>query len=204
MTENLIIIFADNLSAGHVKPSLAQDIGNDAAIDICKFLLSQIYNEVKVIEYDKIVFYSDYIEEGDLAQQLGFGQEMQTKGDLSIRTYDAFLYGFAAGYKKVLIIGSDTPELKLETITVALNKLNSSDLVLGPSEGGGYYLVGANKMIPEIFNHTFWSDSTSLIHIIQKLSDQKVDHCVLSRLGKINTMDDLRKYKSRLMLQKKR
>ena len=62
MTDNALLIFVKNLIAGHVKTRLAATLGNDAAIDIYKQLLINLHDKVGLLEVDKIVFYSNFIE----------------------------------------------------------------------------------------------------------------------------------------------
>ena len=61
-------------------------------------------------------------------------------------------------YSPVLLIGSDSPDLPAELITRALQALRSgADVVLGPAQDGGYYLVGLNSMCSSLFERIDWS-----------------------------------------------
>lgn len=67
---------------------------------------------------------------------------------------------FENGAEKVLIIGSDSPQLEPSIYRAALELLNERQVVLGPTFDGGYYLVGMKKPCPEIFNGIKWGTST--------------------------------------------
>jgi rSAM/selenodomain-associated transferase 1 len=67
---------------------------------------------------------------------------------------------FNKGAEKVLIIGSDSPQLEPSIYRAALELLNKQEVVLGPTFDGGYYLVGMRKPYPAIFNGIKWGTST--------------------------------------------
>ena len=49
---------------------------------------------------------------------------------------------FSAGFEHVIALNADGPSLPRDYLVQAVNLLNDADLVLGPGEDGGYYLVG--------------------------------------------------------------
>jgi rSAM/selenodomain-associated transferase 1 len=75
---------------------------------------------------------------------------------------------FEKGYGKVIITNSDSPNLPSDFISSSLNYLDEKDIVLGPCEDGGYYLVGLNQHEPEIFMDIPWSTSQ-----VTKITKQK-------------------------------
>jgi uncharacterized protein len=80
------------------------------------------------------------------------------------------------GYAKVLALNADGPSLPAGHLRQAVQALDTYDLVLGPGEDGGYYLVGMKSMHREIFQGIEWSTP----HVLQ----QTLVHAV--RLG-LNT-----------------
>ncbi len=69
---------------------------------------------------------------------------------------------FSIGYNHVIALNSDGPSLPRNYLLQAFNSLNDNDVVLGPGEDGGYYLIGLRKPCPVIFQQIDWS--TSLVH----------------------------------------
>ena len=57
------------------------------------------------------------------------------------------------GYQKIVLIGTDVPMITEREIARAYQKLDFSDVVFGPSEDGGYYLVGMKRKIPIILKN---------------------------------------------------
>jgi hypothetical protein len=64
---------------------------------------------------------------------------------------------FQMGYPQVLAFNSDGPSLPGEYIQQALQLLDDHDVVYGPSEDGGYYLVGLEALHPQLFTDIEWS-----------------------------------------------
>lgn len=109
MTNDVLLIFVKNLFQGHVKTRLADTLGNDTAMDIYKQLLKNTHDTILLFEKYKIVFYSDFIE-SDIGGNNLFQKEIQEGNDLGERMKNAFKSSFTAGYKKVVIIGTDFRE----------------------------------------------------------------------------------------------
>lgn len=71
--------------------------------------------------------------------------QQQIEGDLGARQANMFQRAAAAGYQKVLILGSDSPSLPAKYLIKAVERLETANLVLGPAEDGGYYLLGLRQ-----------------------------------------------------------
>lgn len=63
----------------------------------------------------------------------------------------ALAYHTAAGYQQVVLLDGDSPTLPLEYLQLAFDALISTDVVLGPTIDGGYYLIGACQSQPALF-----------------------------------------------------
>lgn len=61
------------------------------------------------------------------------------------------------GYDKVLLIGSDAPSLPVDYIRECYNKLKTHDVVFGPADDGGYYLIGTRLLLPDLIT-VRWKD----------------------------------------------
>ena len=72
------------------------------------------------------------------------------------------------GYRNALAINADGPSLPAEYIHQAADLLDQADLVLGPGEDGGYYLVGMNRLHRGIFDEIAWSTSRVLAQTLQR------------------------------------
>jgi glycosyltransferase A (GT-A) superfamily protein (DUF2064 family) len=69
---------------------------------------------------------------------------------------NCFIKGFNKNYEKLIVIGSDSPDIPSGIITDAFNKLEKYDSVIGPCKDGGFYLLGfTNKHF--FSNNIFWN-----------------------------------------------
>ncbi|MDC0007342.1 TIGR04282 family arsenosugar biosynthesis glycosyltransferase, partial [Winogradskyella sp.] len=131
---------------------------------------------------------------------------VQNGADLGERMLNAFKDGFKAGYKKIVLIGSDLPDINASHILQGLEVLKDNDVVFGPAEDGGYYLVGMSKMVASIFTNKPWSQPNLLEVTLQELHNNNTTIGTLATLNDIDNYEDLIVsdfYKSNLKLQEK-
>ncbi len=81
----------------------------------------------------------------------------QCEGELGERLTFALRRGFTAGLERIVVVGSDCPDVSEVQIAQALALLKSYDVVLGPAVDGGYYLIGLNSFCPTLFEDIPWS-----------------------------------------------
>ena len=193
MAENLLIIFVKNPVAGEVKTRLAASIGDMNALQVYKSLLSHTRNVASGAEADRQVWYSSKIDRRDAWESNLFEKELQSGSNLGERMGNAFSRSFEQGYKRVVIIGSDCAELTSEHIEEAFHLLESHDAVIGPSEDGGYYLLGLTQFHPEIFSDVEWSTSSVLARTIEKFEESHTSYRQLETLNDIDNEEDFKK-----------
>jgi rSAM/selenodomain-associated transferase 1 len=79
--------------------------------------------------------------------------------DLGARLENAFRKIFQMGYRGVVVIGTDTPWMGPARVQRAFQNLTGADVVVGPCEDGGYYLLGARRFLPDLFRGIPWGTS---------------------------------------------
>lgn len=189
--ENALIIFVRNLEKGKVKKRLAQSIGDDKSLEVYKYLLEYTKDLTISCKYNLFVFYSDYIHVNDVFDDNIFSKHLQEGNDLGERMLNAFKKIFDLGLKNICIIGSDCYELQTEILQQAFDKLHETDIVLGPSKDGGYYLLGMNKLYPDLFINQNWGTSTVLGKTLETIKTLGLNVTQLKELNDIDTIDDL-------------
>ncbi len=144
-----IAVFAKVPKLGEVKTRLASVIGPEAALECYAQLLD------KAIEASAC-FECEVWFEGDVGPdwiERGVPLRRQSDGDLGERMHVAFVDGVT------LLIGSDIPLISDSYIDRAMDLLDSSDVVLGPTEDGGYCLIGMKRPTEDLFRGIPWSTS---------------------------------------------
>ena len=191
MTEKALIIFAKNPEIGKVKTRLALTLGNEQALSIYKELLEQTVANTSSLPFKKFVFYSDYIEQSDIWPNEWYSKELQIGYDLGERMKNAFAALFEKGFTDVVIIGTDCPSLTQEIVCTAFHNLKDHDVVMGPAEDGGYYLLGIKKNQPSLFENIKWSTETVLKETIKKCGELNWNHYLLPVLNDVDEEKDL-------------
>ena len=189
MNKNLIIVFVRTPELGKVKTRLAKSIGDVSALTIYKLLLKHTATVLHDLSFDKVVYYSEKVEENDFWEARLFEKKRQKGADLGKRMQHAFETAFEKGYQKVLIIGSDLFDLKSIHITTAFEALENHDLTIGPSLDGGYYLLGMKELYPAVFKNKKWGTDSILENTLKDLQQQNVK--LLEALNDIDTFEDL-------------
>ncbi|MCX8030131.1 MAG: TIGR04282 family arsenosugar biosynthesis glycosyltransferase, partial [Thermodesulfovibrionales bacterium] len=187
---------------GKVKRRLAEQIGDELALKAYQAMLSEtIKNVQKLAGIDIYGFY-----DGSLEPSLDFPQNIyyipQKGKDLGQRMSKAVNYLFEAGYKKVLLIGSDSPDLPLEFINEAFHKLDSYTLVIGPAQDGGYYLIGMNKPFDEIFENISWGNEEVLKNTLLKAKESAIRYFLLPEWYDIDDLESLKRWRGIAFLPK--
>ena len=189
MPKNLLLVFTRNPELGKVKTRLAKTVGNATALKIYIFLLERTRDISVKVSADKAVYYSVKVRENDIWDASIFQKHQQVGEDLGIRMLHAFKNGFKAGYEKVMIIGSDLYDLTAETIENAFIALENNEVVIGPAEDGGYYLLGMNSLEEKVFKNKEWGTETVRKDTLEDLKDKKV--FLLGELNDVDVFEDI-------------
>lgn len=192
MNRKALIVFVKNKRGNNVKTRLAASVGHETAGRVYDLLLDSTRAAVREAEADVFVYYSEEVVPDDAWAADGHRQAVQQAGDLGQRMEQAFEALFKQGYDQVAIIGSDCPDLDTEHIEEAFALLNTHDAVIGPSEDGGYYLLGLKKSLPALFRAKKWSTDTVLRDTIQDMVNAGWELARLPVLNDIDTEEDLR------------
>jgi rSAM/selenodomain-associated transferase 1 len=190
MTKNLTIVFVRNPELGKVKTRLSKTIGDKYALKIYILLLKHTESVLHKVSSDKVVYYSEEIQEDDLWNESLYQKKLQNGSDLGERMEHAFETAFKDGYQNVVIVGSDLIDLKPTHIENAFKVLENHDLVIGPSLDGGYYLLGMKTLHSAVFKNKQWGTDSVLKTTLKDLQQENVK--LLEALNDIDTFEDLK------------
>ena len=181
-----------------MKTRLASAIGDKMAVKLYKrFLLKMLFT----LNGGTFLFYLCYSPESSLSDLKGWLGDnylyMPQKGeDLGERMKNGFIDAFAMNFKRVVLIGSDIPDLPLEYIEEAFTSLIEKDVVIGPTFDGGYYLIGVKDKVfsPKIFEGIPWGTDKVLEKTMKVMKQEELTVHTLQLLRDIDTIDDLRNH----------
>jgi rSAM/selenodomain-associated transferase 1 len=162
-----LLLFAREPVLGRVKTRLAAGIGAEAALAVYRELLALTAAAAAQAGVPATVWLAEApataAAEVPRPEWPGLPWRVQPAvGSLGARMSYAFGEAFAAGAGRVVVIGTDCPGLSGELLTQAFAQLLTHDLVVGPADDGGYYLLGMNALAPELFENKAWSTDSVL------------------------------------------
>jgi rSAM/selenodomain-associated transferase 1 len=132
---------------------------------------------------------------GDVTKLLPTGIPLipQRGGDLGERLYTIFNEMMEHGYKRVVVIGSDSPDIPLEYIGKAVRLLceNPGRIVLGPTEDGGYYLIGMDRASKAPFEGISWGSDTVLSDTLAQCKRDGIETSLLPMWRDVDRIEDL-------------
>ena len=189
-TKDLLIIFTRNPELGKCKTRLAARVGDEAALEIYKFLLAHTEQLCRDLKADKAVFYSNAIPTDDIWLPNIYLKKIQQGITLGERMQEAFRWAFKKGYQKVILIGSDLYDLKTEDLEKAFKSLDDNDFAVGPASDGGYYLLGMKELKEELFADKAWGTPTVLGDTLRNLDGEAVR--VLDQRNDVDVYEDIK------------
>lgn len=181
---------------GRVKTRLAKDLGAGEAARVYREMAEKLLGEVKNLQGAGVYFcYADLSDKKLIREWIGDAVELidPVSSNIEENILHAFDTLFKLGFKKVMCVGSDIPDVGSKIIVSAFEKLNDSDVVIGQDFSGGIYLFGLKKFESEFFS----SYDTSLgvfEKTIKLCTEKRLKYCLLQKLLDIDTLEDYNKY----------
>lgn len=152
LADTALVIIARYPEVGKTKTRLARSIGDEATVQLYAAFLTDLAQRFADQEYDVYwtftpahVDYAAFIATLVPAWTSSMTCFPQQGADLGERLLYAFQWMHTQGYQNTILIGSDSPHISRNTITNARAALNEADVVLGPSDDGGYYLIAMHE-----------------------------------------------------------
>jgi rSAM/selenodomain-associated transferase 1 len=203
MDANALVVMTKAPEAGQSKTRLVPPLTFDEAAELGRALLVDQLNHL--VGFDGAQRFIAFTPKaaagffGAYATQ-GYASFLQHGDSLGERMRHAFEHLFARGLHNVVLIGGDLPTIPLEFFAEAYSRLDggATDVVLGPSLDGGYYLIGMNRLISDIFEGIVWSRDDVLGRTTEKLAALGLKYELLSLWYDIDTAEDLNRLSRQL------
>jgi hypothetical protein len=161
---------------GSVKTRLSPYLDPAAATSLYECLLGDIVAKFK--KYGESEFWLAFVPEGAeyfLRNHCETRLLVQRGKDLGERLHHIFVDLFRNGYREVVVADSDSPTVPLSSVDRAHELLSEGcDLVLGPSDDGGYYLIGLKRPSERIFHDIPWSTNGVLDATLKRAEELRL------------------------------
>ena len=160
--QSAVAIMAKAPLPGEVKTRLCPPLSFDTAAQLYQCFLLDKFAQVNALQRATPVVSYSPAETRSVFEVLApdhFVLIPQRGDDLGARIVSTFEQLFCQGYSQVVVIDSDTPTLPVAYLERALLLIAEAenDVVLGPTEDGGYYLIGLRQSYPALFERMPWS-----------------------------------------------
>ncbi|GAB3824908.1 TIGR04282 family arsenosugar biosynthesis glycosyltransferase [Hymenobacter jeollabukensis] len=196
MTEHLLI-FARYPELGKVKTRLAAGLGEEAALDIYRQLLDHTQAAVAPLPIESTLWLAAAPPPGAGPLWPGTRQQLQpAAADLGQRMAHAFAAAFAEGAQRTVVIGTDCPGLSTDILVAAFRQLHGHDVVLGPADDGGYYLLGLRQPQSALFEGIHWSTDSVLRDTLARAAAAGLTVALLPTLHDVDTAEDWRRWQA--------
>ena len=180
--------------SGPGKTRLTHDLPADDARALREALLLDTLDQARAAAAPVTVFFTPESAREEVLALVGHDVELapQADGDIGDRMAAAFAHLFAAGARHVALIGSDLPSLPSSRLADAFAALEQrDDVVLGPAEDGGYYLVALSRARPELFTGVAWSTRAVLRQTREAAHVAGLSVALVDPWYDVDTPDDL-------------
>ncbi len=198
---DLVILFTRYPTPGQCKTRLIPALGAEGAAALHRDMTHRILGQVTRLATGHPLHLEIHFDGGNEEQMqswLGadFHYQQQTSGDIGCRMRAA-IHNHQGRMRRLLLIGSDCPELTAEILLEAFTVLPTHDLVLGPAFDGGYYLIGthgeaASTVCATLFHDMEWGTNTVYPTTKARAEHHHLRCHTLARLHDIDTPADLR------------
>lgn len=195
-TSERIIVFTRWPEPGKAKTRLIPALGPEKAALLQGRMTAHVIAEARRLRQWAGVGLEVRYEGGSrrlMRRRFGYGAwyRRQPEGDLGQRMHRCFRRAFREGCDRVVLVGSDCPGVSASVLCDAVDALRCRDMVLGPAEDGGYYLIGLRRAVSELFDGPTWGSSEVLRATLGRAEECGLSHTTLEALQDVDRPEDL-------------
>ncbi|WP_296934928.1 TIGR04282 family arsenosugar biosynthesis glycosyltransferase [uncultured Marinobacter sp.] len=189
--------FAKWPEAGRVKTRLMPELGAVGALDAHVRLTLAVLDNLCATGYPVEFWWDRPVEDrhGDAAEIIeeldgaGLAQRIQEGGTLGERMHRALSQSLRS-YDRALVVGSDCPSVDPDYARHAVACLADYDVVLGPSDDGGYVLIGASRVAEGMLDDIAWGTPEVLVQTRERLEASGLSYCLLEPRWDVDEPED--------------
>lgn len=193
-----LIMLVRSPDKGSVKTRLAEALDEETVLGLYDRFVRDLLTTLHAGKFNLRISYHPPGAGDKVAAWLGREHRYvsQRGGDLGERLANAFTDTFADGFRRVVIIGSDSPDLPVEILEDALKFLETDDAVIGPAADGGYYLMGfrSERFLKAVFEGIDWGTERVLARTLDIFAQAGWRVRMLPTWRDIDTVDDLKAF----------
>jgi uncharacterized protein len=192
--KDCVLLFVKVPEKGTVKSRLSKDLGEDTALSLYENFVLDILATLKEGRYPFNVCFHPPDSPESVQNRLwkNLSRRPQRGKNLGERMKNAFSDAFSDGFDKVVLIGSDIPDLTNSILDIAF--AFTDDAVIGPAMDGGYYLIGFRKktFLPDIFEGIHWGTASVFEQTMEIFKTHNLKVRITPKWQDVDRLDDLK------------
>ncbi|MEW6427880.1 MAG: TIGR04282 family arsenosugar biosynthesis glycosyltransferase [Thermodesulfobacteriota bacterium] len=189
-----IILFTRYPVPGAAKTRLIPALGDHGAAALQKRMTERIAAELTKLPVHvakEIWFEGAALREMEAWLGSSHILRQQPQGELGARMREVMRQSFSEGCCPLIFIGADCPTLLSEHLLIALGQLHRTDVVIGPANDGGYYLIGMRRHVPALFENIPWGGPQVLARTCEQAERLGLGVALLPIRNDIDRPEDL-------------
>jgi glycosyltransferase A (GT-A) superfamily protein (DUF2064 family) len=180
---------------GQVMPRLSSRLGAEAAAQVYEAFIGDLVASLPMASFDRALYAADNVQ--------GFRERFP---DVSVRPQSGRSEGrrlhacfeeLLFTHPQAIIVGSSVPDLHPRMIESAFQMLDRRDVVIGPTERGGFYLLGMREP-RDVFRGIRWGTGSELVTLLRNFQKAHLDYGFFPTRPKAETYEDLVALRRRL------
>lgn len=190
----VLLVFAKAPRPGHVKTRLTSVLSPETAAQLYEAFLYDALALYAELDVDVRLYLAPPRPDDGLDEVPGAVTLHTQRGEgLGERMQNAFREALTE-YERAAVVGTDHPTLPRSFVQEALSVLASpSSICIGPSEDGGYYLLGMNAVYPQLFTDMTYSHDSVFTDTLARIGTTEARLTVLPRWYDVDTPADLKR-----------
>lgn len=189
MKNQQLAVFARVPKLGVVKTRLARDLGETETLGVYRRLLEDALSRLQLLDR-QVLLYADGLGLEETARRFGMQARVQNGDGLGMRMANAFDEMLQES-QSAAIVGVDIPLLDVDYVKNAFELLADSDVVLGPTEDGGYCLIAMKQPHRDLFKDISWGSSKVCAQTMAKAKSLGLSLSCANTLWDVDDASDL-------------
>ena len=189
-----LIVMTRFPEVGKVKTRLAAGIGEEQACEVHRMLVHSCLEATEGWDGSVEIRMTGGSADERSSWLGGATVRDQGGGDLGARLKRATAAAFEEGAERVVVIGTDCPELDDDLLREAFAGLGEAEVVLGPAADGGYYLIGLSRRADGMFESIPWGGPEVMERSLDRARELGLSVARLRVLRDIDTRRDLEEF----------
>ena len=183
----------------HVKTRLAKSLSQEAIVELYQCLIEDTIQLARSVATDALAIVCPPADVADLAAWLPDIEIVAQKGKgLAAGLASAFRVFIGRGYHQVIALDGDSPQISRNTVEQAFHLLHSSDIVVGPTTDGGYYLVGVSAADVALFEQDRMGTGGALDSLLTTAHKQNLKAALTEAAYDVDEPSDLERLSKEL------